>query len=106
MNTLSHISHKPSLTARALAPLARVWQKTQDWVAKLLGLKNANTASIIIGGTGLVTMGTSLAVAGILGPAASVLYGLGTWVALIGAGGFIENKFTKWVANRDGNGGK
>lgn len=38
------------------APIARLWQQTQDGVAKLLGLRNANTASTVVGVAGLTTM--------------------------------------------------
>lgn len=41
MDTLSQRSHKPSIAAQVLAPVARVWQGAQDGIANALGLKNA-----------------------------------------------------------------
>lgn len=99
MRTL-HSSYTPSFLDRTLAPLARLWQGFQDRVAKLVGLKNANTASAVIGVVGLTTM----AVASILGPLGPTAYGAGLWTAGIGGVGLAENYVTKKVANWDGKG--
>ncbi|MBP7773764.1 hypothetical protein KA071_01615 [Candidatus Gracilibacteria bacterium] len=93
-------SPRPSLGAKTIAPVARLWQKTQDGVAKLIGLKNANTASAIIGVTGLTTM----AVASILGPLGPAVYGAGLFVAGVGGAGLAENYITKKLARMDGKG--
>lgn len=49
----------------------------QDGIAKLLGLKNAGTASAVVGIAGLTTM----AVSTILGPVGPAVYGAGVFVA-------------------------
>lgn len=80
--------------------MARLWQKTQDGVAKLVGLKNANTASAIIGVAGLTTM----AVASILGPLGPAIYSTGLFVAGVGGAGLVENHITQRLAHMDGKG--
>lgn len=89
------LPHRPSIIAKAAAPVARVWQHTQDGIARLLGFRSAGNASAIVGVVGLTTM----AVAGILGPAA---YSVGLTVAGVGGAGLVENHITKRIAKMDG----
>ncbi|MBP6921331.1 hypothetical protein KBB89_02175 [Candidatus Gracilibacteria bacterium] len=99
MKTLNS-THSPGIIAQAVAPVARVWQGFQDKVAKLLGLKNAGTASAVVGVAGLTTM----AVAGILGPIGPAVYGAGLTVAGVGGAGLVENAVTKKLSRLDGKG--
>lgn len=93
-------SSRPGIVAQTLAPVARVWQRTQDGVAKLLGLRNANTASTVAGVAGLTTM----AVASLLWPLGPVVYGAGLFAAGVGGAGLVENHITKRIARMDGKG--
>ena len=93
-------SSPPILAAKTIAPVARLWQKTQDGVAKLIGLKDANTASAIIGVTGLTTM----VVVSVLGPIGPAVYGAGLFVAGVGGAGLVENHITQRLVHMDGKG--
>ncbi len=78
--------------------MARVWQHTQDGIARLLGFRSAGNASAIVGVVGLTTM----AVAGILGPLSPAVYSVGLTVAGVGGAGLVENHITKRIAKMDG----
>ncbi len=95
-----HLQHQPSILARVAAPVARVWQDVQNRVVQLVGFKNANTASAVVGVAGLTTM----AVASILGPIGPAIYGVGMGLATAGAVGWGENKLTGVIARSDGKG--
>lgn len=92
--------HSPGIIAKTVAPVARVWQGVQDGVAKLLGLKNAGTASAVVGIAGLTTM----AVSTILGPIGPAVYGVGLTVTGAGGAGLVENAVTKKLSGLDGKG--
>lgn len=95
---LSQASYKPGTVAQLAAPVARTWQRVQNGVANLLGLKNANTASAVVGVVWLTTM----AVSSILVPIGPAVYGAGLFVAGVGGAGLVENHVTNEIAKSDG----
>lgn len=100
MHAPLHMTHKPSILAQAAAPVARVWQGVQNKVAKLVGLKNANTATGVVTAVGL----TTLAVSSVLGPLGPAVYGAGLTITGLGAAGIAENYVTRKIAESDGKG--
>jgi hypothetical protein len=87
--------HRPNIATRGVSWVAEKWMDFQNKVANVLGFKSANTASGTVGVVGV----TSMAVGSVLAaPVAPAIYGAGVWLALFGAGGLAENKFTRWVA--------
>lgn len=100
MNTVS-ASSSPSIAARIISPVARLWQWIQNKIANILGFKNAGNLAAVVAIIGLTTVGVS----NILAPSvATAVSSVWTWIATIGGAGLVENKLTERAANLDGNG--
>lgn len=100
MHTLNS-THSPGIGARMLATLARLSQRVQNRVAKLIGFKDARTASAVVGVVGLTTMAVGSIIAG---PVAPVLHTAGVATTVVGLGGLAGDALEREAATWDGGG--
>ena len=97
MGNFNSYRGNPSVLSRAIAPVARVWQDTQDGIARIFGFKNNWNLTWTVTGVWLAT----IIAATTLVPAAPLL---AAWTNITVAWvlWMVENRVTKNLASSDG----